>query len=449
MTDDRTEDQMNESDSAQPRSLKHRAFRASLWILGSQVFGQVLRFASNLILTRLLFPKAFGLMALVSTFLTGLHMFSDVGIGPSIIQNKRGDDPEFLNTAWTIQVLRGFGLWLCTCLIAWPAAQFFHEPMLMQLLPVVGLTALISGFDSTKLVTANRKLILGRVTFIELTIQTLNLVTTAVIAWIFRSVWALVIGWLISSLANMILSHVVLEGERNRFHWNPSAFKELHKFGRWIFFNTALSFLAYQSDRLVLGRLLDITFLGVYSLAQNLSRMSGEVINQVSGKVLFPSYSELLRDRPEAFRSALRRSRLTIILVNWGSSLFFIFFGNALVHILYDNRYADAGWMLQTMAIGGLISSLPNSYSGVLLAKGKVSTLAFLQAFQVAARLISMFVGFHLGGQHGVIIGLVCADWAAYPIEAIILHRLSMWQPEIDFPFIGAAFLIAAMTWFR
>ena len=64
--------------------------------------GQVLRLASNLILTRLLFPEAFGVMAMVSVFLMGLAMFSDVGVGPAIMQSKRGDDRDFLNTAWTI-----------------------------------------------------------------------------------------------------------------------------------------------------------------------------------------------------------------------------------------------------------------------------------------------------------------------------------------------------------
>jgi hypothetical protein len=61
----------------------------------------------DLILTRLLFPEAFGLMALVQVFMGGLQMFSDLGVNMSIIQSKRGEDPDFLNTAWTFQILRG------------------------------------------------------------------------------------------------------------------------------------------------------------------------------------------------------------------------------------------------------------------------------------------------------------------------------------------------------
>ena len=58
-------------------------------------------------------------MALIQTFIIGLQMFSDIGIYPSIIQNKRGEEPDFLNTAWTIQIVRGGVLWLADHVLAW------------------------------------------------------------------------------------------------------------------------------------------------------------------------------------------------------------------------------------------------------------------------------------------------------------------------------------------
>ncbi|MCE9529776.1 MAG: oligosaccharide flippase family protein, partial [Planctomycetes bacterium] len=63
---------------------------------------QIIRFGSSVILAKLLFPEAFGLYALTFAFLTGLHLFSDLGIRVSIIQNPRGEEPKFLDTAWTL-----------------------------------------------------------------------------------------------------------------------------------------------------------------------------------------------------------------------------------------------------------------------------------------------------------------------------------------------------------
>lgn len=439
--------QPTEVERKQAPSLKQRTLRGSIWTMIGYGANQVLRLSSNLILTRLLFPEAFGLMALVQAFMQGLQMFSDVGTGPSIIQNKRGEDPSFLNTAWTLQVVRGLALWICACLIAWPAAQFYSEPMLMQLLPAVGMTAFISGLNSTKLVTLNRQLMLGRLTLVELSSYVLSLVVVIVWAFISRSVWALVGGGIVGTLAKMILSHIILEGTQNRFHWDQGIFRELHQFGRWIFFSTALGFIASQGDRLVLGRLLDVSFLGVYTVALTLSLLPSEVIRQAASRVMFPFYAELIRCRPERLYCNLRKIRLILLALSWGISLIFIIFGEQLIGFLYDSRYADAGWMLQILSIGTLGFVLSLSYDGILLATGKTFMMAALLTIQISFKAAAMLLGGYLGGQHGVIIGLASVSWIYYPFDAICLARLSLWQPEVDLPLIALASVATVLVY--
>ncbi|MDX2239769.1 MAG: oligosaccharide flippase family protein, partial [Leptolyngbyaceae cyanobacterium bins.302] len=80
----------NDSTIEQKPSLMQRVIRGSAWTIGGHAASQVIRLGSNLLLSRLLFPEAFGLMALVFTFITGLHMLSDFGVQPNIIQSKRG-----------------------------------------------------------------------------------------------------------------------------------------------------------------------------------------------------------------------------------------------------------------------------------------------------------------------------------------------------------------------
>jgi O-antigen/teichoic acid export membrane protein len=145
----------------QGSGLMGRALRGSALTAGSFVIAQGLRLASNLVLTRLLFPEAFGLMALVSVVLVGLQMFSDTGVGPAISRSPRGDDPVFLDTAWTINVLRGGLLWLLAAALSVPLAALWQAPELRQLLPVAGLTLLIAGFNPTRIDTANRHLLLA------------------------------------------------------------------------------------------------------------------------------------------------------------------------------------------------------------------------------------------------------------------------------------------------
>ena len=134
-----------ETGDAQRRSRKGLLARGSLFALLGYGGSQFLRLAGNLVLWRLLYAEAFGLMAIVNVFMQGLAMFSDVGIGPSIIQNERGDDPDYLDTAWTIQALRGGALFVIAVIFAIPVAHFYHQEALAPLIAVVGFGVAISG----------------------------------------------------------------------------------------------------------------------------------------------------------------------------------------------------------------------------------------------------------------------------------------------------------------
>jgi O-antigen/teichoic acid export membrane protein len=99
-------------------SLRSRALRAGAWAGGGHVSGQLLRLIGNLFLTRLLLPEAFGLMATISALMLTLNLIFDVGSGPVIVQSKRGSDPTFLNTAWTLQIIRGLVIWSFSIVVA-------------------------------------------------------------------------------------------------------------------------------------------------------------------------------------------------------------------------------------------------------------------------------------------------------------------------------------------
>ncbi|MFM7426953.1 MAG: oligosaccharide flippase family protein, partial [Elainella sp.] len=393
--------------------LEHRAIRGSVWTLAGYGLSQVFRLGGNLVLTRLLTPEAFGLMALVQTFLIGLQMFSDFGILPNIIQSERGEDPKFLNTAWTIQAIRGGVLWLGACLLAWPVAQFYREPMLMQLLPIAGLTVLLTGFNSTKLATANRRLAMRQLTLLELITNLVALLVMIGLALLYRSVWALVIGSLIGSLLKLLASHR-LSGESNRFAWDDQAAAEIRKFGRWIFLSTIVGFFALQSDRLVLGRLLDVGFLGVYTIALTLSGVVEQVVDQVNSKVLFPTYAELIRERPTALYHSLRRARSILLGLSCGCAILFVLAGQPLIDLLYDQRYAQAGWMLRVLSIGFLGRVLCITYGDVLMARGLTFQVMALTIIHTLFQFGAMLIGYAFGGYIGVIVGLAVTDWLSY-----------------------------------
>ncbi len=148
-----------------------RAVRSGAYTLVGYVTLQILKLGGNVALTRLLPREAFGMMAIVTTVLTGFGLFSDLGIAPSIVQNRRGDEPAFLNTAWTIQLFRGVTLFVLASLVAVPVGRYYELPELAPLLSVSALMGLIGGLASTKIETAERHLKLGRITVMDVSAQ--------------------------------------------------------------------------------------------------------------------------------------------------------------------------------------------------------------------------------------------------------------------------------------
>ena len=272
-------------------SLRRLALRGVVWTLAGDGGSQVLRFISNLILTRLLLPDVFGLMVIISVVQQGLAMFSDVGIHPAIVQHKRGDDQTFLDTAWTIQVFRGISLWMATCLVSWPVMVYSKEPSLLYLLPVAGLSTIADGLVSTKIFTLDRHLSIGRLTMLNFGTAAFSLVVKIgwVMAW--PTVWALIAGGLSQTFLRTVLSHTILPGALNRFRWDRESARELMSFGRWVFVSTVLTFIAMQLDKILFVKFIPLTMLGIYNIGSTLSKLPAETVQKIMSGVAFPAFS--------------------------------------------------------------------------------------------------------------------------------------------------------------
>ena len=412
-------------------SLKKLAIRGAAWTILGYGTSQILRLGGNLVLTRLLVPELFGLMALVQVFITGLALFSDIGIRPSIIQNKRGDDPDFLNTAWTIQVIRGFGLWFGCLLIAWPVAKFYGEPRLLWLIPIVGLNTIISGFNSTSLASLSRHMEVGKLIRFELGIQIISLSVLIAWAWLSPTIWALVGGNLVSIFIKVLWSHRLNPGTFNRFALDKDAIQDLFSFGRWIFLATITTFLASQADRLILGKQLSLEILGIYTIAFTIANIPLSVGKRLSNKVLFPAISQTINLPRSKLRAKILKTRFQF-LMGLGLFLTALFsFGDLLILNLYDENYAQAAWMLPILIIGIWPRVLTQTISPSLLALGKPFYAACGNFLKFCYMIILLPLGISYMGILGAVIVVAFNDLPFYGAISYGLWREKLsciWQ---------------------
>ncbi|OIR03143.1 lipopolysaccharide biosynthesis protein WzxC [mine drainage metagenome] len=407
---------------------------------------QALRLGGNLILTRLLFPEAFGLMAIVQSVVFGLVMLSDIGIVTSIIHNKRGSEAVFVNTAWTMRVIQSVIIWVVLCMLAPLLAAFYAQPMLTSLLPVVGFGSVLGGLASTKLALINRSLALRKLVLIEVGSQAIGLLMMILWAWIDHTIWSLVWGGLIGGFVKTAASHFLLEGAHNKFAWDRDSVKELFVFGQWMLVSSILTFFAGEGNKLLLGAFLGVKVLSFFTLASGMSSMFWQIAQQVNTKVLFPAYAELVRERPERLREVAARSRLLLIVPGWLIALFFVLWGDHFMWLLYDQRYAESGNMLRMLAMGAMMWAVGGAYNGLLWAKGMVKLSTVILVAEVAIQWIGMMVGYHFLGERGVVLSAAAVAWLLYPAQAYIYAKLDLWEPKIDLPFIALSVLVVALN---
>ncbi len=413
-------------------SLRALVQRGTFWSMAGYGGSQLLRFAGNLLLTRLLMPEAFGLMALVNALQQGLQLFSDVGIGPSIIQGKRGDDPNFLNTAWTMQALRGLVLTCVAVVIAQPFASFYGDSRLVWVLAISGATALISGFNSTRLFSMYRRVDLARVSIIEVVSQAAGLAVILAWAAIDRSIWALVAGGVAGSVTRLVLSHTLLSGIANRLCWDRSALVQLLRFGRWIFLSTVLTFFVGQSDRLIFGKMVPLAMLGVYSVGAMIATLPSIALGRMASSVLFPVYSRVQNSGQDLGPVFVRVRRPLLLLAGW--MIAGLAGGGAVaVRLLYDQRYDQAGWIVQMLALASWFTVLESTNGAALLARGEANWTAANSAAKLLGMIALIPIGYALGGFPGAVAGLAVSEVFKYAVSAFAVARAGLrgWPEEL------------------
>lgn len=388
------------------RQLAGRATRSGIWVLSGRFGDAVLRFIANIILAGLLFPEAFGLMGLVNIFLMGLQLFSDTGIGPSIVRSQRGEDPVFLRTAWTVQVIRGAILSLLCLGLATPFALLYDEPELRHLIPWAGLSAFLGGLRSPNWFLADRRMVQHRKTFINLASQVASVAVMIIWASIDRSIDALVAGTLVSTGLHALLTHLFLPGPRSYFQMERTALHELFDFGRWIFLSTALTFLAMQGDRLFLGKVIpSMAMLGVYMIALRMIELVTTILQQVSSAVVLPAWSESHRISPSEHPQRVLQSRLGLMSLGVAGLTGVATLAPALFGNFYNAEYQDAILYTQMLIVPGWLQILKSTSTSAALVYGDSRALSIANLLNLLITAPACVIGFYMYGLPGFIVG--------------------------------------------
>jgi O-antigen/teichoic acid export membrane protein len=431
-------------DSLKPGgNLSQKAVRGVIWVFALRAFIRLFSVARAAILARLLAPNDFGMFGIAMLAISTLEKFSQTGFETALVQ-KTENMNQYLDTAWTVLILRGLLSAFLLFGIAPYVADFFNEPMAKSLLRVLGLSLVFKGFSNIGTIYFRKELDFHKQFVFQLLSTLVDLGVAIAAAFMLRSAWALVYGLLAGSFVGMVSSYLV-HPYRPRLAFDRQKAKDLFKFGRWILGSTVLIFLATQGDDIFLGKMLGVTALGLYQMAFTIASIPSTEITRVISQVSFPVYAKLQTNLLELRRAYLMTLQVTALLafplavsiLALASDITQVFLGNQWLHIIPT---------LQVLSVFGLIRSFGATTGPIFNGTGHPEIPAKLVILEVVILAALIYPLVSLWGIAGAAWATLIAILVTQIVGGIKLVRLIKLEPlaflsKLGIPLWGAVAL--------
>lgn len=443
------------TETAQRASLGSRVLKAGSWSLLGTLALHGLRLASNLIMTRLLLPEAFGLMALIVTVLLALSLLSDLGIHRSVVREPDGDTERFLRVAWMVKCLRGGIVGAGFLLVALAAALMgpvlaapdtvYADPRLPGLLVLCALAPVILGAEATTRELALRNLMLGRIKVVQIIAQIVAILAMVLFASISPTVWALAAGMLMNQLVTTALSHVVYPGPRMAVLWDAEIADRLWQYGKWLIGSSAFTFLARNWDRLYLGGVISATAFGVYAIAQVWIDAARQMVQIVLDTVGFSALGEVIRERPDDVPRLFRKFQTIADGICLMCFVVPYALGPMLIDLIYLPVYTDAGHHMQILALG-LLAMRFETFNMLILNMGKSQVMMWISAIRAGAIMVSLPLAYMWFGLTGALCAVALSSLVSVPYALYHTRPVLGAQQRIDIAVFFGILLISVLS---
>lgn len=434
-------------------SLKALSARGVMTLGIGTVAGRGTRFVRNMILARILAPDEFGLMAIIMVASMAFEAFTEVGVRQSVIQNKRGADPVYLNVAWWMQAVRGLGLFVIARLVAPWISSFYDKPELLKLLQVCFLAILFRGFFSPRVYVLEKQLRFGRVVFLIESSAILGTIITIGLAFAIRNVWALVIGFVAEAAILCLLSHILVPF-LPRFRIDKNCLGELMKFARGMFGLPVLILVSFQADVLVLGKVVPSEQLGVYYLAVALAYLPIGLFSRIISPVLLSAFVQRQDDKKSLCQAVLQITRgaaiFSVPLVTFMATC-----ASGILLLTYGPKYAAAALPFGILSVSVLFRIQKNILGMIYLAIGKPHLHRRFALILSATIVITIYPGVKFFGLRGAAMALLFANFLTFCAQVIgaqrqigfrFGHYASCWLPGVGLSTV-LLLLVGILRW--
>jgi len=428
-------------------SLSKKVSKGALWVTAGMICSRILNFARAIIVTRLLIPEDFGLMAMAMAVLSLMQGTTQTGFESAIIQ-KQEQPEEFLNTAWTFELIRHLALFLIIFLSAPLLAVFFRDPRATIILRVISLSLIFQGFRNIGVVYFKKNIEFDKQFILGIVPLAIGISVVIPLAFILRNVWALVFSGLASALAVCIVSYI-LHPYRPRLDFNLRKANILFGFGKWILGASILVMIREQGITMFVGRFFGMSTLGFYNRAEVFSKMLFQQMSELIWMVGYPAYSQLQTNQVRLKRVYLKTSQLLTFIGMPMAGGLFVMSGDFVTLFLTDKWFM----IVPIIRIFCLLAmfSLINTPAGIVFqAVGKPAIGTKISVLGVIILAIVVYPLSSQWGISGTAFALLLSVLLTSPIiwfKAIKILKCSALEffKPILFPVINTCIMIVAI----
>jgi len=411
------------------------------------VFSQGMGIIFGIFLARMLSPQEFGLLGMITIFISVAQVFVDSGLSQSLIRKQECTTSDYSTIFWVntaVGLLSYALIWIAAPYIA----RFYGKPELISLTRVASLAIIIGSVTLIQQTMLTKDLDFKTLTKSSATGTFISGVTSLILAWLGYGVWSLV--W--RTIINQAVRSAVLWNRNKwwpRFFWSKSILREHFAFGSNILVISIAAALYKNFYNLIIGKTYSDKVLGYYTNADQYSLMPSSTISSITNKVSYPVLSEM-QDDNQRLKSSIHKLITIVMYIS-----FVLMFGLAaiakpLFAIVLGTKWLPSVVMFQALCIAYAISPMHVINQNIMKIKGRSDL--FLKTEVIKYLVFTPLL--ILGALYGITIliaGIVFFYWIGFMINALYSKRLlgySMIDQSLDFlPVMGIAFFPAIITW--
>lgn len=399
--------------------LSQRLVKGAAWLSVARVFVNALSILSTVALARWLQPSDFGLIALATTLLVVMTELTELSLSQALIRHAAPTRAHF-DTAWTLNALRGLVLGAALAASSFPMARIYDDARLLPVMVALGCGVFVGGLSNPRQIMLTRDLIFRQEFLLNVGQKFAGVVASLVVAYVFRSYWALVVGLLVTQVTRLGISYWVYPYlPRIRF----AHARELFSFSMWLTAMQFVSTLNMRVDGLFIGKFLGNTVLGHYSLGGTLAAIPTQETTAPLRQTFFPVFSKMQND-PVRLAAAYQRAQAVVTAIALPAGVTAALVADPLIRLTMGEKWVPAIFIVQALAIVFAIQTLGSSADALGMAKGQ-TRLLFMRSLQLLMfRLPILITGMVYFGLVGLVAARMLTGVLAAFVNMMLVRRL-------------------------